>query len=198
MTTQIQTELIADNAIATAKIADAAVSTNKIADAGVTPTKLSQKLTQGTAVASTSGTSIDFTAIPSWVKRITIGLNGVSTNGSSILQVQIGSSSGGLETTGYASQASTFNNTPGGVGFTSGFALTAIEASTYVWSGVVQLVNVSGNIWVTSGTLMTNTANSTTLFAGNKTISSVLDRVRITTVNGIDTFDAGSINILYE
>lgn len=151
-----------------------------------------------TAQASTSGTFIDFTSIPAGTKRITIGLNGVSTNGASPLQVQIGSSSGGLETTGYASQASTFNNTPGGVGFTSGFALTASETAAYVWSGIVQLVHMGGNLWVTSGTLMTNTAGATTLFAGNKTISSTLDRVRITTVNGTDTFDAGSVNILYE
>jgi hypothetical protein len=34
--------------------------------------------------------------------------------------------------------------------------------------------------------------------AGSKTLSGTLDRVRITTVNGTDTFDAGSINILYE
>jgi hypothetical protein len=29
-------------------------------------------------------------------------------------------------------------------------------------------------------------------------LSGTLDRVRITTANGTDTFDAGSINILYE
>lgn len=152
----------------------------------------------GTAQNSTSGTAIDFTSIPAGTKRITIGLNGVSTNGASTLQVQIGSSSGGLETTGYASQASTFNNTPGGVGYTSGFMLTATETAAYVWSGVVTLVNVGGNTWVTSGVLMTNTAGATTLFAGNKTISSTLDRVRLTTANGTDAFDAGSVNILYE
>ena len=166
-------------------------------DASVTPADLTQKLTQATAQATTSGTAIDFLSIPSWVKRITIGLSGVSTNGSSTLQVQIGSASG-VETTGYASQASTFNNTPGGVGYTSGFMLTAQESAAYVWSGIVQLVNVGGNTWVTSGLIMTNTAGATSLFAGNKTIASTLDRVRITTANGTDTFDAGSINILYE
>ena len=150
-----------------------------------------------TAQNSTSGTAIDFTGIPAGVKRITISLNGVSTNGSSPIQVQLGDL-GGMETTGYASQASTFNNTPGGVGFTSGFALTASSVSTYVWSGIVQLVNISGNTWVTSGTMMTNTAAATTIFGGNKTLSAVLDRIRITTVNGTDAFDAGSINILYE
>jgi hypothetical protein len=57
-------------------------------------------ITAGTAVASTSGTSIDFTSIPSWVKRITVMIAGVSTNGSSIIQIQLGDS-GGVETSGY-------------------------------------------------------------------------------------------------
>jgi hypothetical protein len=29
-------------------------------------------------------------------------------------------------------------------------------------------------------------------------LSGTLDRIRLTTVNGSDTFDAGSINIIYE
>jgi len=56
-----------------------------------------------TAVASTSGTSIDFTSIPSGVKRITVMFNGVSTSGTSNTQVQIGS--GSVETSGYSSSA---------------------------------------------------------------------------------------------
>lgn len=38
-------------------------------------------LVAATAVASTSGTSIDFTGIPAWVRRVTVMFNGVSTNG---------------------------------------------------------------------------------------------------------------------
>jgi len=41
-----------------------------------TPTAGASLITSGTAVASTSGTSIDFTGIPSWVKRITVMFNG--------------------------------------------------------------------------------------------------------------------------
>jgi len=55
-------------------------------------------ITSGTAVASTSGTSIDFTGIPSWVKRITVMFDVVSTNGSAIILIQLGDS-GGIETT---------------------------------------------------------------------------------------------------
>ena len=49
---------------------------------------INSAITAGTAVASTSGTSIDFTGIPSWVKRITVMFNGVSTNGTSNIQIQ--------------------------------------------------------------------------------------------------------------
>ena len=56
-------------------------------------------LTSGTAQASTSGTAIDFTGIPSWAKRITVMFNGVSTNGTSNPQIQLGS--GSPTTSGY-------------------------------------------------------------------------------------------------
>ena len=58
-------------------------------------------IVNGTAQASTSGTSIDFTGIPSWAKRISIILSGVSINASGILLVQLGS--GSITSTGYAS-----------------------------------------------------------------------------------------------
>lgn len=217
MTTQIQKDLVADGSITTAKFdagavcpsaTNAANATNvtgtgvitsaNIADGTITKTDLANPLTQGTAVASTSGTAIDFTSIPSWVKRITILLNGVSTSSTSGMQIQIGSLSGGIETTGYLSQASTFNNTPGGIASLTGLLVTYAMIAANAYSGKIELLNVSGNTWVTSGVIGSNTASVVSLFIGNKTISSTLDRVRITTVNGTDTFDAGSINILYE
>jgi hypothetical protein len=71
----------------------------------------------GTAVASTSGTSIDFTSIPAWVKKITVMFDRVSTNGTSFVQVQLGTS-GGFVITGYVSAAS---NTGTGISSTTGF-----------------------------------------------------------------------------
>jgi len=154
-------------------------------------------LTNGTAVASTSGTSIDFTSIPSWVKRITVMFNAVSTNGSSIVQVQIGS--GSVTTSGYAGSA-----TGMGVGvtsnlYTSGLVLfTNNESSSAVRVGQAVITLVSGNIYsMSANTSLTNVA-TTSLTSSVVTLGGVLDRVRITTVNGTDTFDAGSINILYE
>lgn len=177
---------------------DGAVTTAKIVDANVTPAKLSQPMTQGAAQATTSGTTKDFTGIPSWAKRITIVFSGVSTSGTSLLQVQIGS--GSFTTSGYSSVAtvtSTTANTSSGATATSGFHIQGASAASTLF-GKMELLNVSGNTWVASHTLgnvgFTLTANG----GGGITLAGVLDRVRVTTVNGTDTFDAGSVNILYE
>ena len=156
-------------------------------------------ITSGTAQASTSGTSIDFTGIPSGVKRITVMFNGVSTSGSSVIQIQIGSTT--FTTTGYVSSTGAINLGTGQAGSTTGFAITAGTGATASQSGAItlSLLNASTYNWVSSGNLMyTTTTGAIQLSAGAVTLSGVLDRVRITTVNGTDTFDAGSINILYE
>ena len=152
-------------------------------------------LVSGTAVASTSGTSIDFTSIPSWVKRITVMFNGVSTNGTSVIQVQIGS--GSVTTTGHVSQTSTIANisTTATTGFTQNYNPLAANIN----GGLFVITLVSGFTYLGCGTMNTiASTNNAYINAGNVTLGGVLDRVRITTVNGTDTFDAGSINILYE
>jgi hypothetical protein len=155
-------------------------------------------LVSGTAVASTSGTSVDFTSIPSWVKRITVMFNGVSTSGNSTPQIQIGDA-GGIETTGYLSTAVTIGTSTSGVSSTTGFSLSGSTAAFLVFSGSVVLCLQSGTTWVASGNFnRDDTTGFVNVMAGKKALSDTLDRVRITTVNGTDTFDAGSINILYE
>jgi hypothetical protein len=158
------------------------------------------RIVLGTAQASTSGTSIDFTGIPAWVKRITVMFAGISTNGTSIVQLQIGDA-GGIETTGYAAQTNTITTTPAVTAATSttAFQLGAaafVAASTY--SGTAVFSNLTGNSWVFSSMVIRDGTASSNFGAGTKTLSDTLTQVRITTVNGTDTFDAGSINILYE
>ena len=165
-------------------------------DGSVTPADLSQKMTQGTAVATTSGTSIDFTGIPSWAKRVTILLNGVSTSGTANLRFQIGDS-GGVATTGYVSSGGYVGASSASLGSTGGFDLYGDAGATIVRSGAVVLNNVSSNTWVVTGNMSSGGAYIFTL-AGIKSLSNALDRVRITSSNGTDTFDAGSVNILYE
>jgi hypothetical protein len=154
-------------------------------------------ITAGTSVATTSGTAIDFTGIPSWVKRITVMFNGVSTNGTSNIQVQLGTSAGIDATATYngaagfgGSNATTFDST--------GFLVYSIVAASQFYSGTSTLTLLSSNTWTQTGLIAASTVNAPVLSGGSKALSGTLDRVRITTVNGTDTFDAGSINILYE
>ena len=153
-------------------------------------------LTSGTAVASTSGTSIDFTGIPSWVKRITVMFSDVSTNGTALIRLQLGDS-GGIETTGYTGAASYIGNGSGGGSSTAGFDSFDDNSAANSRSGFLVFSNISSNTWVLTGSYL-YTAGRQVIFNGTKTLSATLDRIRITTVNGTDTFDAGTINILYE
>jgi len=155
--------------------------------------------TLSTAQASTSGTEIDFTSIPSWVKEINILLSGVSLSGTDDLLVQIGDS-GGFETSSYVSQSFESN---GGAAVatgtsTSGFIVNAVGASGAA-TGVItlRLMNSSTNLWIEDHSVTYGTAGTSSRGAGSKALSAALDRVRITRT-GTDTFDAGSINIQYK
>lgn len=157
-------------------------------------------LTLATAQTAT-GTAVDFTGIPSWAKRITVMLNAVSTNGSSFFALRVGTSSG-VATTGYAGgvgEIYTVNNilTNGSVTEIALQASAPAAADTY--NGVVTIVNLSGNIWSYAGNIYRSAATSrSATTAGTVTLSTTLDRVRLTTTGGTDTFDAGTINISFE
>ena len=153
-------------------------------------------LVSGTAVASTSGTSIDFTGIPSWVKRVTVMFSGVSTNGTSNLLIQTGS--GSFDTSGYIGSGSQITASGATTATsTAGYIIRTGSAANTI-SGVVRITLINSNTWVADGVLGFSDSAVTCTVAGSRTTSNTLDRVRITTVNGTDTFDAGSINILYE
>ena len=150
-------------------------------------------LTSGTSQATTSGTSKDFTDIPSWVKRITVMFSGVSLSSTANYLIQLGSTT--VQTTGYVSTTTGASATPAVATSTTGF-ISFAGGAAFINSGAITLLNVSGNIWVASGVL--SQSNLTSPSSGNVTLAGVLDRVRITSTSGTDTFDAGSINIMYE
>jgi hypothetical protein len=158
-------------------------------------------LTSGTAQTSppTTPQYFDFTGIPSWVKRVTVIFSGISLSGTSSYLVQIGTS-GGIQNTGYTS-SSFIIATAGsaGVNSTAGYIIYS-DVAAYSFSGNFVINNITSSTWVSSHTIgsgvsLTGLVN---FGGGSKNLSGTLDRVRITTVNGTDTFDAGSINILYE
>jgi hypothetical protein len=163
-------------------------------------------ITSGTAVASTSGTSIDFTSIPSWVKRITVMLSGVSLSGTDSIILQLGDS-GGIEATGYVGNRFDTNDS-GAINVTAysnSFVLTAAGGGTAagnLYSGqvILSLLDASTNTWVMNGSTAPTTSSTTAricLLAGSKPLSSTLTQLSIGR-SGTNTFDAGSINILYE
>jgi hypothetical protein len=153
---------------------------------------------QTSTAVTASGTSVDFTGIPSWVKRITVMFQGVSTNGSSVPIVQIGS--GSVQTSGYSGSVGNVvaASAVGGLWAGTGAPLRATWASTNVFSGAMSIVAAGSNIYVISFTGGLTDTTAAIYGGGSVTLSGTLDRIRITATNGTDQFDAGTINILYE
>ena len=143
--------------------------------------------------ATTSGTTANWTGIPSWVKQIVISFVGVSTNGTSPWIIQLGDS-GGLETTGYTARV---RGTGTSTNATTGFILTtANHAAADVAYGEVTLNRVNDGLgWTYSSNLVGNSR----LFIGGgyKATSATMDRFTLTTVGGANTFDAGSVSARY-
>jgi hypothetical protein len=155
-------------------------------------------IASATAVASTSGTSIDFTSIPSWVKRITVIFTEVSTTGTSNVQIQLGTG-GSPTTTGYVSSASLVGSSVANVSSTTGLLTDNTASSSANRIGLVTICNITGNTWVsTSNMQVPNISQNFGTGGGYIALSGTLNMLRITTVTGVQTFDAGSINIFYE
>ena len=160
------------------------------------PTGALYPLVSGAAQGTTSGTSKDFTGIPSTVKRVTVMLSGVSTSGTSNLQIQIGS--GSVTSSGYASTCTRSAGTAvQTTTATSGFLINIANANNAVYGAYV-ITLVSGFAYVEQGNSSDATNAANYMSAGGVTLSGALDRVRLTTVNGTDTFDAGTVNIMWE
>lgn len=168
-----------------------------VTPAGMQASKL---ISMGQTTASTG--VVQFSSIPSWVKRITIQVDAVSPSTTALIYVQIGDS-GGLESSGYAS--TTFG------GFTGssvsaetrsdGFFLniTGADAATNAYGGtmVLTLMDAASFKWIANGTFRTGAGTASGYsVAGYKNLTAALDRVALVTSAG--TFDAGSVNVIYE
>ena len=154
-------------------------------------------LQTSTVQLSTSGTSIDFASIPSWVKRVTVMFSGVSTSGTNNYIIQLGyGATPTYVTSGYLGSASTQSGTS--TSFSTGFMFNPSATATDTNSGIATITNITGNAW-TMTSMIGNTVNQNLRYgAGNVSTVTVLTAIRITTVGSTDTFDAGSVNIIYE
>ena len=163
------------------------------------------KIVRATLQNTTSGVAVGFTGIPSWVKRITMLMNEVSSTGTSGYMVQIGS--GSYVATGYTSFGifgpASGASAVGTGGAATGFSIGGVNTAAMTMSSVVVLNNITGNVWAFCSTATRN--GGTTVQNGYQnftglplTLSGALDRIQLLTVNGTDTFDAGSVNIFYE
>jgi hypothetical protein len=156
-----------------------------------------QRLFLSTAQASTSGTAIDFTDIPSWVKRITVMFRGVSSSSTGLLQIRLGTgSSPTYLATGYNGLASATGG--GQQAYSTGFIIQAESGASYLLNGIAILTNISDNDWAISCNLAPQATGQGGVYhsAGSVRLSNALTAVRVSPTSG--NFDAGSINILYE
>jgi hypothetical protein len=157
-------------------------------------------ITAATAVTA-SGASVDFTNIPSWVKRITVTMTGISFAAAGVGRIRIGTS-GGLVTTGYAGGIVGVATTPivslDSLGASpEGLAGIGASAAGTVITGQFVIVNVTGNTWQCTGSSVRNTDTAAlNISNGWIALSGTLDRLSL--VATTSTFDAGTINILYE
>lgn len=185
--------------VPTAPTASAGTNTTQIATTAFAIANSGAITVVAAQTATGTETALNFTSIPASAKRIVVNFVSVSTNGTSNPVVQLGTSSG-YETTGYAGSAT--NTTAGNVSGSNhsvGFRPQNSVIATTVFSGAMTLTKVTGNTWTVSGNVGSSDVVSTGACAGHKTLAGTLDRLRLTTEGGTNTFDSGSIvNIVYE
>lgn len=156
-------------------------------------------ISSGTNV-NASGTYVDFilsSGVASYLNRITVMFSGLSSNGTSPYIIQLGDA-GGVENTGYLGSATEVRGTPTTTSFTTGFGVAQSPAIGTIVHGIATIAKLDGNTFVYSVSGGHSDDTSTITGGGSKTLSDALDRIRLTTVNGTDTFDAGSVNVFYE
>jgi hypothetical protein len=161
---------------------------------------LSLGINRGSQQATTSGTAIDFTGIPAGVRRIILTLNGVSTNGSAQLQIQLGSTT--FTTSGYSAHSHAIDGTSAGsASASSGHLIDPGGLAAFARSGFIELFSRDANVWDSKHQILISGGSNPRLHFGaaaSPVLSGSLDRIRLTSVGGTDTFDAGTIDIAWE
>ena len=169
------------------------ITTESLLDGEITAAKLAftTGVTMASTVATTSGTTIDFTGIPAGTKSIDVILNNCGTAGSGLYGIRLGDA-GGFETSGYLSVCNLHSsgagaatddettyfilqhgNIAGGTASESGFiSLRLVNASTHTWVAAGQTQNMLNSA-------LSNYATNTT--TGTKSLSGELTQIRLFT-----------------
>lgn len=147
-----------------------------------------------------SGTAVDFTAIPSWAKRLRVGLNGASLNAATAIMAQLGTSAG-VATSGYGGTVFAVDNGGAGVGALSvGIDLDWLNNLSAAWtySGVLDFEHMGGNVWAFKSTMSPTNGTRQASTSGAVALPGGLTTLRLTSHNGTASFDAGTASLTYE
>lgn len=166
----------------------------------ITPAMLAQPFTRATAASLSGQTAVDFTAIPSWVKRITLSIRQASSNSTVGYTLRVGS--GSIQTTGYESASCALRSAATGSGTGTGSTSFVLFADLLdvglTHTGQITLLQTDTNIWVMDSQFTSNDGTRINFADGSVSLSGALDRVRFTIADGTSTFDNGTINIFME
>lgn len=161
----------------------------------LTPARLKDAQIQNATPISASGAAVDFTGIPSWAKRVLMVVQAGSFSGAGSLRMQLGTS-GGVIASGYSGSHSLVTNSVVTAFAGNGFEIGAASAGN-VFTGILQLVRITGDVWVGNGVFSLGDTPCTMTTSGYVSLPGTLDRVRFTSTSGAN-FDGGVVNVFWE
>jgi hypothetical protein len=149
------------------------------------------------ASQTASGSAVNFTAIPSWVNRITVQIAGLSYAAAGVGVIRIGSSST-LVTTGYTTASTSVTSVPAVnlTSITNGLGVINTSSGSTVLYGAYVLTHMGSNLWQYNGQIARSGDDSLSFGNGYITLAGALDVLSLVATSS--TFDAGTINMLYE
>lgn len=179
--------------------ADQVLSTN---GSGALSWQTATNLTRGTTITASTGSptsiDIDLSSLPTGIRRITLILDGLSTNGTSRVVVRVGTG-GVVETSNYhGTVAQAGISSIAGENMDTSFEFDIAANASAIRCTTMVLCNTDGDRWVMSAISGRQDSVNSSYAGGRINLGGTLDIIRITTFGGTNTFDTGLINIFYE
>jgi len=140
---------------------------------------------------ASSGTTVPFTGLASGINRIDVVFHKVSVTGNDQLLLQLGHTGAQFDGSGYTSLVS--EGTGSGIA-TNGFVVNDTSIAGNEWTGIVTLVRLTGNTWVSKGKT-TKGSGQINFSNGEHVVSAVIDSIRVK-LTGSDSFDGtGQVSV---